>query len=104
MRISDWSSDVCSSDLGKTTLLSRAVHTARVADTAVIINEFGEAGLDHVLVSQSSDADVVLLDSGCLCCASNGSLAESLETLRSEERRDGKECVSTSRARWEPLH
>jgi len=38
-----------------------------MAATAVIVNEFGEIGLDHLLVERSSE-DVVLLNSGCLCC------------------------------------
>ncbi|AZG07024.1 GTP-binding protein [Pigmentiphaga sp. H8] len=66
---------------GKTTLLAGLVHSPAFADTAVVINEFGEIGLDHVLVGQSSEDDIVLLDSGCLCCASNNALQETLETL-----------------------
>lgn len=66
---------------GKTTLLSRLVHSPAFQDTAVIINEFGEVGLDHLLLGQADDSDVVLLDSGCLCCASSSSLAETLESL-----------------------
>lgn len=66
---------------GKTSLLSRLIHRPEFSDTAVIINEFGEVGLDHMLVDQSSDTDIVLLDSGCLCCAMSGSLQESLESL-----------------------
>jgi G3E family GTPase len=66
---------------GKTTLLSRLVRQPAFADTAVIINEFGAVGLDHVLLERSDDGDVVLLDSGCLCCASNNPLQDTLETL-----------------------
>jgi G3E family GTPase len=66
---------------GKTTLLARWVHHPAFADTAVIINEFGEIGLDHVLLEKSDDSDVVLLDSGCLCCAMNNPLQDSLEDL-----------------------
>lgn len=66
---------------GKTTLLSRLVRSAAFADTAVIINEFGQVGLDHRLVASSNDDDVVLLDSGCLCCATNSALQDSLESL-----------------------
>ncbi|AZY48183.1 CobW family GTP-binding protein [Bordetella avium] len=66
---------------GKTTLLSRLVRSPRFADTAVVINEFGEIGLDHMLVGKSDDTDVVLLDSGCLCCASTSSLQDTLESL-----------------------
>ncbi|MBO1014545.1 GTP-binding protein [Achromobacter sp. SD115] len=66
---------------GKTTLLSRLVRSPRFADTAVIINEFGEIGLDHMLVGRADDSDVVLLDSGCLCCAATSSLQDTLESL-----------------------
>lgn len=66
---------------GKTTLLSRLVRSAAFADTAVIINEFGQVGLDHRLLGKASDEDTVLLDSGCLCCALNSSLQDGLESL-----------------------
>ena len=66
---------------GKTTLLSKLVRCAEFADTAVIVNEFGEVGLDHALVTEGQEDDVVLLDSGCLCCALNNSLAETLTDL-----------------------
>ena len=66
---------------GKTTLLIRLVRSTAFADTAVIINEFGQVGLDHRLVASSNDDDVVLLDSGCLCCATNSALQDSLESL-----------------------
>ncbi|WP_029954551.1 GTP-binding protein [Achromobacter sp. DH1f] len=72
---------------GKTTLLSRLVRSAAFQDTAVVINEFGEVGLDHLLVGQANDSDVVLLDSGCLCCAGSGSLAETLESLYYRRKR-----------------
>lgn len=66
---------------GKTTLLSRLIHSDALADTAVIVNEFGEVGLDHHLVTKGEEEDVVLLDNGCLCCALNSSLAETLTDL-----------------------
>ncbi len=65
---------------GKTTLLNALLRDPRLADTAVIINEFGEVGLDHLLVSKA-DENVVLLDSGCLCCTIGNGLSETLETL-----------------------
>ena len=52
---------------GKTTLLCNLLTDPEFSDTAVIINEFGEAGLDHLLVRQVTE-DVLLLSSGCLCC------------------------------------
>jgi G3E family GTPase len=65
---------------GKTTLLNRLLHDPALTDTAVIINEFGEIGLDHLLVEQVDD-DVVLLSTGCLCCTLRGDLVEALERL-----------------------
>jgi G3E family GTPase len=66
---------------GKTTLLSALVRQSEFADTAVIVNEFGAVALDHVLMDHSAGGDVVVLDSGCLCCASNSPLQDSLESL-----------------------
>jgi G3E family GTPase len=51
-----------------------------MAATAVIINEFGEIGLDHLLVEKSSE-DVVLLNSGCLCCTVRGDIVDTLRSL-----------------------
>jgi G3E family GTPase len=65
---------------GKTTLLNRLVKDASLSDTALIINEFGEIGIDHLLVKPISDG-VVLLQSGCLCCTLRGDLVQALEQL-----------------------
>lgn len=65
---------------GKTTLLAALLRRPELADTAVIVNEFGEIGLDHLLVANGNES-VVLLDSGCLCCAISNSLAETLADL-----------------------
>lgn len=65
---------------GKTTLLNRLLQDPALAETAVIINEFGEVGLDHLLVEYISD-NMVLLQSGCLCCTMRGDLVDALETL-----------------------
>jgi G3E family GTPase len=65
---------------GKTTLLNRILKDPAMADTAVIINEFGEIGLDHLLVDQASDG-VLELSSGCLCCTIRGDLVTTLENL-----------------------
>jgi G3E family GTPase len=65
---------------GKTTLLNRLVTDPALAETAVIINEFGEIGLDHLLVKPIRDG-VVLLQSGCLCCTLRGDLVDALEQL-----------------------
>lgn len=67
---------------GKTTLLARLLARPDFADTAVIVNEFGEVGLDHHLISSGEEEDaVVLLDNGCLCCAGGDSLGETLTGL-----------------------
>lgn len=65
---------------GKTTLLKNLLPQPAMADTAVVINEFGEVGLDHLLVETSSD-DTVVLSSGCLCCTIRGDLVETLRSL-----------------------
>jgi len=65
---------------GKTSLLNRLVRDPALAGTAVIINEFGEIGLDHLLVKSISD-NMVLLQSGCLCCTLRGDLITALEGL-----------------------
>jgi G3E family GTPase len=65
---------------GKTTLLNRLLKHPEMADTAVLINEFGEIGLDHLLVERL-DGDTVLLNAGCLCCTVRGDLLRTLEGL-----------------------
>jgi len=65
---------------GKTTLLSRLLRDPAMSDTAVVINEFGEVGLDHMLVESSSD-DVIVMDSGCLCCTIRSDLVDTLRSL-----------------------
>jgi G3E family GTPase len=65
---------------GKTTILSNLLRRAEFADTAVIINEFGEIGLDHDLI-ETSDETVVMLQTGCLCCKMQGDLIRTLHDL-----------------------
>ncbi|MCW5729191.1 MAG: GTP-binding protein [Alphaproteobacteria bacterium] len=65
---------------GKTTLLSRLLRHPDMRDTAVIINEFGEVGLDHQLV-EKADEDTILMNSGCLCCTIRGDLVNTLREL-----------------------
>jgi len=67
---------------GKTTLLNAFLRMEAGADTAVIVNEFGEIGLDQLLYKEVSQ-DVYLLDSGCLCCTVTHSLRETLLEIRS---------------------
>jgi G3E family GTPase len=65
---------------GKTTLLRSLLAHPGMADTAVIINEFGEIGLDHFLVREVTE-EVVLLGSGCVCCTVRDDLASTLNEL-----------------------
>lgn len=65
---------------GKSTLLNRWLKDPALARTLVLINEFGEIALDHLLVEAAAD-DIVLLPSGCVCCAVRGDLVAALETI-----------------------
>jgi len=65
---------------GKTTLLNRLLREPALADTAVIINEFGDVSIDHLLVESSSDGVIQLAD-GCLCCTVRGELVDTLADL-----------------------
>ncbi|HEY1259565.1 MAG TPA: GTP-binding protein [Stellaceae bacterium] len=65
---------------GKTTVLNHVLKQPGMAATAVIVNEFGEIGIDHLLVERASD-DIVLLNSGCLCCTVRGDLVDTLLNL-----------------------
>ncbi|MDK1375172.1 MULTISPECIES: GTP-binding protein [unclassified Sinorhizobium] len=65
---------------GKTTLLNRLLKDPDLADTAVIINEFGDVSIDHLLVEASSDG-VIELSDGCLCCTVRGELVDTLADL-----------------------
>lgn len=65
---------------GKTTLIARLLRNPGLENTAVIVNEFGEVGLDHMLMERL-DGDVVLLPRGCVCCMMDGTVAGTLEAL-----------------------
>jgi len=65
---------------GKTTLLNRLLKDPALADTAVIINEYGEVAIDHLLVEQASDG-IIQLSDGCLCCTVRGELVDTLADL-----------------------
>src|SRR3546814_3220880 len=85
MRISDWSSDVCSSDLNWVAIESRSKA------------ESGVVSLAHFLSVDGFIINVILAFSGT-------KLILEFNVIRSEERRVGKECVSTCRSRWSPYH
>jgi G3E family GTPase len=65
---------------GKTTVLNHVLKEPAMAGTAVIVNEFGEIGLDHLLVESATD-DVVLMASGCLCCTVRSDIVDTLLDL-----------------------
>src|SRR3546814_13416792 len=96
LRISDWSSDVCSSDLigcGDGALLDYLVHFKQVDGRGMELSQAGvNACVSHGLSVIQGDADFDLKD------------YPSHAFDRSEERRVGKECVSTCRSRWSPYH
>jgi len=65
---------------GKTTLINKALRTPRMAGTIVVVNEFGEVGIDHQLVATSTD-QVMVLENGCLCCTVRSDLIGTLNGL-----------------------
>src|SRR5215813_6552125 len=65
---------------GKTTLLNKLLRHAGMGDSAVIINEFGEVALDHLLV-ESIEGEVAVLASGCICCTLRSDLEQTLRDL-----------------------
>src|SRR6476619_6140281 len=71
---------------GKTTLLNKLLRHPGMADSAVIINEFGEVSLDHLLVEQV-DGEVAVLASGCVCCTLRSDLEDTLRALLAKRDR-----------------
>src|SRR3546814_2124932 len=118
MRISDWSSDVCSSDLA----VLGGVHVERgdeldVTDVVAAEHDVHEAGhaiarIGVLVVAEALNQGAGAVahacdgkaDSGGHCCSSWERAWLRSDSMRSEERRVGKECVSTCRSRWSPYH
>ena len=73
---------------GKTTLLNRLLKDPALQNTAVIVNEFGEVSIDHMLVEQASDG-VIELSDGCLCCTVRGERGDGL-AYRTDRVRAGR--------------
>lgn len=71
---------------GKTTLLNTLLWQKAFEDAAVFINEFGDVGVDHLLV-EKIDEEVLLLDSGCICCSMRGDLPKALRDLFNRAQR-----------------
>ncbi|PTB99270.1 cobalamin biosynthesis protein CobW [Marinobacter sp. Z-F4-2] len=73
---------------GKTTILKKVIESEEFGDSAVLINEFGEIGIDGLIVNEVNK-DVVVLDSGCICCTIRGELSDAISDLL-EKRRLGQ--------------
>jgi G3E family GTPase len=71
---------------GKTTLLQRLLRSRELSDVAVLVNEFGEVGLDHHLLQGVAES-TLLLENGCVCCAIRGDLQNALRGLLSSRTR-----------------
>ncbi len=79
---------------GKTTLLNRLLRQPEMAATAVLVNEYGEVGLDHLLIERL-DGDTVLLEAGCICCTVREDLVRALRdiALRAEAGQEIRRVV-----------
>src|SRR3546814_13183613 len=107
MRISDWSSDVCSSDL--LTRLQVEIETSCFANTLQEQHKFvpliiGACDVMAATEIQPFDLAKKRTDERFHCCPGPVERQKILLAKRSEERRVGKECVSTCRSRWSPYH
>src|SRR3546814_11847327 len=104
MRISDWSSDVCSSDLGQATRLLVAVGDDDVDSNHCIgpVELFG--WLEAAAIDLEGGQKQVGREMRCEGIGQAELGGEHGTEIRSEERRVGKECVSTCRSRWSPYH
>ncbi|WP_447554235.1 CobW family GTP-binding protein [Vreelandella sp. EE22] len=75
---------------GKTTLLNRWVRQSSMRNTLVVINEFGDIGLDHQLITQSDEQAIIEMSSGCLCCTLRGDLSRTLREALDDLEAQGK--------------
>jgi G3E family GTPase len=71
---------------GKTTLLNKLLQHPAMQHAAVVINEFGNVGIDHLLVRAATE-DIVLMDNGCLCCTIRGDMVATLQELLDKRER-----------------
>lgn len=79
---------------GKTTLINRALQEAQMADTLVIINEFGQTALDHLLVAHSQENLVQEMGNGCVCCTIRRDLVQTLRDITWRFSRAGQRQFS----------
>ena len=78
---------------GKTTLLNQLLSDPDLSNTAIIINEFGDVGIDHLLV-ETADEGIIELSDGCLCCTVRGDLVDTLLRLLKREDDDPKTQIN----------
>ena len=71
---------------GKTTLLNHLIRHPQTGRITVVINEFGDVGLDHDLIEEATEK-IVLMQSGCLCCSIRGDLAKTMLSLIARRKR-----------------
>ena len=83
---------------GKTTLINRLLRAPEVADALVIVNEWGEIGLDHLLYERLT-GDAILISSGCVCCALRGDLVETL-ARRARRAANWARCRPSAGSCW----
>src|SRR3546814_20579874 len=96
MRISDWSSDVCSSDL------AAGIEQISVLDVDHVT--IGSYIRNTMVADKNQSREQSLFEIYRVMRPGEPPTMDTAEALRSEERRVGKECVSTCRARWSPSH
>src|SRR3546814_15495801 len=99
MRISDWSSDVCSSDLRRKTVVAIAL-LLLVASLAA----FPFLGKEFMPTLQEGEIMMRVTGIPATSLEETVRVSQRMNAVRSEERRVGKECVSTCRSRWSPYH
>src|SRR3546814_19938737 len=108
MRISGWSSDVCSSDLPNSQrAIARRHRREAFKYNRQVIDEAFEPWGDSLTICQKDGVAIVGLASVAGCLLKEGDAPPSIGSIthgRSEERRVGKECVSTCRSRWSRYH
>ncbi|WP_309086233.1 GTP-binding protein [Chelativorans sp.] len=80
---------------GKTTLLNKLLKLPSAADTAVVVNEFGEVSIDHLLVEQAADG-MIELGGGCLCCTVRGALVDTLLLIAERDKRPRRVIIETT--------
>ena len=75
---------------GKTTLLNHILTNQKGIKTAVLVNEFGEIGIDNELIIKTEE-EMIELSNGCICCSINGELVDAIEKLINNNKNRGRD-------------